>query len=73
MQTLRQSNTEAFLYGFTHLFGGNITQLIEPNLRVLDDLQQGFDKKNEEIRLEIEKQYQQLEKKIKQVKQAEKQ
>lgn len=68
MQTLRQSNTEAFLYGFTHLFGGNITQLIEPNLRVLEkNVFEEFCKKSEHLRQRIDKKY---EKEIKQLKQS---
>lgn len=70
MQTLRQSNTEAFLYGFTHLFGGNITQLIEPNLRVLKkNVFEEFCKKSEHLRQQIDKKY---EKEIKQLKQTDK-
>lgn len=68
MQILQQSNAQAFLYGFSHLFDGDIEQLTEPNLLAIYDLRQGFDKKNETIRLEIEKQCQQLEEKIKQTK-----
>lgn len=72
MELLQHSNTKAFFYGFTHPFGADIAQIIEPNLHLLDDIQQKFDKDNKKIRLEIERQYQQFEEETKQIKKAKK-
>lgn len=53
MELLQHSNAKAFFYGFTHPFGADIAQIIEPNFHLLDDMQQKFDKNNKKIRLEI--------------------
>lgn len=58
MQILQQSNAQAFLYGFSHLFDGDIEQLTEPNLSVFKkNAFEKFYEKSERLRIDLDKQY----------------
>ena len=62
-KALSKSNTKSFLWGFTHIFSGNLSELTQPKINLLKrdfkDIKKDFYSKNSSARLEINEKFKQ--------------